>query len=75
MMKAAIFAAALVALACAAPASIKLEHQWSFEDFKLVFNKTYASAEEHAVRSSVFAKNLDFIREHNSDTTKTYKVR
>lgn len=36
-----------------------------------VFNKSYPSQEEHDHRALVFANNLEFIRNHNADSTQT----
>jgi len=55
----------------------KLEHhqkrQYTFEDFKLEFNRKYKDEVEEHMRRKIFEKRVAKIHKHNSDNTKTWR--
>jgi cathepsin L len=58
----------------AAPSDTEISALYTFEQYKLDFDKKYASTEEHELRSSVFAANLAKIVSHNADGSQTYRM-
>jgi len=52
----------IATLACAASA-LPVDHEW--ETFKVKFERSYSSVEEHDLRRSIFADNLRLIESHN----------
>ncbi|KAF2885260.1 hypothetical protein ILUMI_20926 [Ignelater luminosus] len=62
-MRAVFIVAALFAINCALPISEEEEKQWN--NFKLKYNRTYATVEEEHLRQKIFVENLKEIKEHN----------
>jgi len=56
------------ALACSVASSLPLDLEW--EAFKIKFERSYSSIEEHDLRRSVFAENLKLIESHNAEHAK-----
>ncbi|KAF2885261.1 hypothetical protein ILUMI_20927 [Ignelater luminosus] len=62
-MRLVFIVAALFAINCALPITEEQEKQWN--NFKLKYNRTYATVEEEKLRQNIFAENLKEIKEHN----------
>ena len=45
-----------------------------WENFKIKHGRNYESIEEEAYRFKVFKDNLEIIKKHNADQSKTYKM-
>ena len=50
----------------------QIKVEW--ENFKIKHSRNYESIEEEAYRFKVFKDNLEMIKKHNVDATKTYKM-
>jgi C1A family cysteine protease len=46
----------------------------SFEEFRVLYNKTYATRDILTQRAMVYQQNIDFIRQHNANPLYTYKL-
>eukprot|EP00730_Choanoeca_flexa_P006654 TRINITY_DN12195_c0_g1_i2.p1 TRINITY_DN12195_c0_g1~~TRINITY_DN12195_c0_g1_i2.p1 ORF type:complete len:365 (+),score=93.22 TRINITY_DN12195_c0_g1_i2:13-1107(+) len=68
-----------ILLLSAAVALVAAKTRWhqlegyTFENYKVEFNKVYESQDEHDRRQAIFEKKLEGIKKHNSDTSKTWK--
>lgn len=74
-MKSALIAALLVgtAIASKAPNAADL-HSYSFEDYVAAFDKSYSSKAERELREATFNENLNAIRAHNANPSKSYTM-
>ena len=52
--------------------ALSIEQEW--ENFKLIFNKTYSSKKEEMLRKKLFIENLIFIERHNANISKKFTL-